>query len=132
MSKITKFQVLESQSPPKSGDQEKCPPKLLFSDLKFGQNHLFDPFQKHLPPHDIHGWKVMDISFLMGFSKKIYIDPTNFGDSPGHYRTVFCQTFSRILIFNGHISIGYWVLGIGYWVLGNGCVLGNGYVLRIK
>ena len=83
MSKITKFQVLESQSPPKSGDQEKCPPKLLFSDLKFGQNHLFDPFQKYLPPHDIHGWKVMDISFLMGFSKKINIDPTNFGDSPG-------------------------------------------------
>ena len=28
-------------------------------------------------------------------------------------RTEFCRTFSRILIFNGHNLIGYWVLGIG-------------------
>ena len=54
----------------KSGDQEKCPQKLVFSGLKFGRNHLFDPFQKYWPPHDIHGWKARDLSFLMVFSKK--------------------------------------------------------------
>ena len=40
-----------------------------------------------------------------------------------HYRTVFCQTFSRIELVNG--NIGDWVLGIGYsntisqWYKGN-------------
>ena len=105
MSKLIKFQVLRSQSPPKSGDQEKCPPKLLFSGIKFGRNHLFDPFQKYLPPHDIHGWKAMDLSFLMVFSKKKNIDPTdrqNFGDAPGQIPKLIltlCRNLQKYIVF---------------------------------
>ena len=75
----------------KSGDQEKCPQKLVFSGLKFGRNHLFYPFQKNLPHHDIHGWKAMDLSFNLAPSYRDLKDPTsrqNFEDTVEQKRVI--------------------------------------------
>ena len=54
---------------------------------KKGKSSEFNPQNyEQIKSSYIHNWNVMDISFLIGFSKKINIDPTgcqNYGDSPG-------------------------------------------------